>query len=72
MENDAMRLTGGRRKHFDEASLAQEFLGHAVEFVDAAERLRKAKPFLCHPTFYCVLHGIDRALKSHLTAAGYL
>src|SRR5204863_7319043 len=44
---------------------------HAVEFVDACERLHDRKPFLFHPTFYCVLHGIELALKSHLAAAGY-
>jgi hypothetical protein len=55
----------------DQRLLAQEFLAHAVEFVDAAERLWRKKPFLFHPTFYCVLHGVELALKSHLAAAGY-
>lgn len=54
-----------------EQRLAQEFLDHAVEFVDACDRLPAQKPFLFHPTFYCVLHGIELALKSHLAAAGY-
>ena len=51
--------------------LAQEFLTHAVEFRDAAKRLASASPFLFHPTFYCVLHAIELALKSHLAAVGY-
>lgn len=54
-----------------EQRLSEEFRDHAVEFVDACERLHAEKPFLFHPTFYCVLHGIELALKSHLAAAGY-
>jgi hypothetical protein len=54
-----------------EQRLAQEFRNHAVEFMDASERLHAHKPFLFHPTFYCALHGIELALKSHLAATGY-
>jgi hypothetical protein len=58
----------------DQQQLAEAFLSHAHEFVDASERLwrdRKDSPFLFSPTFYNVLHGIELALKSLLTAGGY-
>jgi hypothetical protein len=54
--------------------LAEVFLVKAHEFVNASERLwrdRKDSPFLFSPTFYCVLHGIELALKSLLAAGGY-
>jgi hypothetical protein len=51
--------------------LALEFLRHAGEFQDAADRLCKCKPFLFHPTFYCALHSIELALKAHLAYAGF-
>ena len=51
--------------------LASDFLDHAVEFARASERLASKKQFLLHPTFYCALHAIELALKSHLAAAGY-
>src|SRR6266496_1360218 len=51
--------------------LARDFLQHSVEFRDAAARLYDHKPFLFHPTFYCVLHSIELALKSHLAYAGF-
>ena len=51
--------------------LASDFLDHAVEFARASERLASKKPFLLRPTFYCPLHAIELALKSHLAAAGY-
>jgi len=51
--------------------LAYEFLRHAKEFLDAAARLKEGKPFLSHPTFYCVLHSIELSLKTHLAHAGF-
>jgi hypothetical protein len=51
--------------------LAKDFLRHAVEFRDAALRLHDHKPFLFHPTFYCVLHSIELALKAHLAQTGF-
>ena len=51
--------------------LASGFRDRAVEFTRASERLASEKPFLLRPTFYCALHGIELALKSHLAAAGY-
>jgi len=52
--------------------LAQEFLRHALEFRDAADRLWDRKQrFLFHPTFYCALHCIELALKAHLAYAGF-
>ncbi len=45
--------------------------GYAKEFLDAATRLQKPKPFLRHPTFYCVLHCIELSLKAHLAHAGF-
>ena len=51
--------------------LAQDFLQHSVEFRDAAARLYDRKPFLFNPTFYCVLHSIELALKAHLAYAGF-
>jgi hypothetical protein len=50
---------------------AHDFLRHAVEFHDAAVRLHERRPFLFHPTFYCVLHSIELALKAHLAHAGF-
>lgn len=56
----------------EEQLLAAEFLQHATEFVEAGGRLyRSAPPFLLHPTFYCVAHGVELALKSYLAAHGY-
>jgi hypothetical protein len=54
-----------------EQRLANEFLDHATEFVDASERLYARQPFLLHPTFYCAIHGVELALKSYLAAHGY-
>jgi hypothetical protein len=51
--------------------LAQDFVRHAVQFREAAARLYDRKPFLSHPTFYCVLHSIELALKAHLAYAGF-
>jgi len=51
--------------------LARDFLQHSVEFRDAAARLHDRKPFLFHPTFYCVLHSIELALKAHPAYAGF-
>jgi hypothetical protein len=51
--------------------LGKQFLSHAVEFIRASQRLRSQKPFLYHPTFYCALHGLELALKSHLAADGF-
>ena len=50
--------------------LSQEFLDHALDFRDAAARLCEDTPFLYHPTFYCVLHSIELALKAHLSCVG--
>lgn len=50
---------------------ARELAEHAIAFNDAATRLSRTTPFLFHPTFYCVLHSIELALKSHLAGAGY-
>src|SRR5438552_2304104 len=52
-------------------TLATEFLKHAKEFQDAAKRLSTTKPFLYHPTFYCVLHSIELSLKAHLALSGF-
>jgi hypothetical protein len=52
--------------------LAQEFLRHAVEFRDAADRLwDRRQRFLFHATFYCALHSIELALKAHLAHVGF-
>jgi hypothetical protein len=53
------------------STLAKNFLRDALEFRDAAVRLYDRKPFLFHPTFYCVLHSIELALKAHLAYAGF-
>ena len=54
-----------------EQRLANDFLDHAIEFVDAADRLYASRPFLLHATFYCAIHGVELALKSYLAAHGY-
>jgi len=54
-----------------QCKLGKQFLSHAVEFIRASQRLRSQKPFLYHPTFYCALHGLELALKSHLAADGF-
>jgi hypothetical protein len=54
-----------------EQRLANDFLDHAIEFVAASERLHARQPFLLHSTFYCVIHGVELALKSYLAAHGY-
>jgi hypothetical protein len=74
------QLADSRHRRFNETVqptahesmyLAQELLRHAIVFRDAAVRLSDRKPFLFQPTFYCVLHSIELALKAHLAHAGF-
>lgn len=52
------------------SDLAREFIQHAEEFRQAAERLHSRMPFLYHPTFYMALHSIELGLKAYLAGAG--
>lgn len=54
----------------DHHSQAREFHRHAKEFREASVRLSGKTPFLYHPSFYCILHSIELALKAALAFSG--
>jgi len=50
--------------------LGDEFLEHAKEYLEAAERLGKSKNFPFNPTYFCALRSIELGLKAHLAHDG--
>lgn len=50
--------------------LARNLLDHAKQFRDASIRLSNNEPFIFHPTFYCVIHSLELAIKAHLAFVG--